>query len=136
MIDKDGAKVQMLGISGSILHDMRYAEAFADTICALVSCTDEPSWAKECLLKFKTNPGSEPLINCVDSAQIYKANKRKHFQMLQKEYPDIPFGEMMFFDNELPNVTTVRKMGVHSICCPDGMTEQVWRQALEAYAER
>jgi magnesium-dependent phosphatase-1 len=124
----------MLGISGAILHDMRYSDTFSDTICALVSCTDEPSWAQECLLKFKTTPGNESLITCVDSSQIYKANKQAHFQALQKQYPFISFKEMMFFDNEMHNVTSVRKLGVHGICCPHGMTEEVWNEALEAYA--
>ena len=136
LLDKSGAKVKMLGISGTIFHDMRHDATFRDTVCALVSCTDEPSWAEECLLKFKTSPGNESLMTCVDSSQIYKANKQAHFQALQKEYPDISFQEMMFFDNEKHNVTTVQKLGVYSIFCPDGMTEQVWTEALEAYATR
>mmetsp|Transcript_3209 Transcript_3209/g.5845 ORF Transcript_3209/g.5845 Transcript_3209/m.5845 type:complete len:182 (+) Transcript_3209:115-660(+) len=134
LVDKTGATVRMLGISGSIMHDMKYSDTFSESICALVSCTDEPSWAAECLQKFKTFPGDEPLHSCVDSSQIYKANKQQHFRALQMQYPDISFSEMMFFDNEMHNVTTVRQLGVHSICCPDGMTEQVWMQALEDYA--
>ena len=136
LLDKSGATVKLLGISGSILHDMRYSDTFSESVCALVSCTDEPSWAAECLEKFKTTPGNESLHTCVDSSQIYKANKQRHFQALQEEYPDISFKEMMFFDNEMHNVTTVRKLGVHSICCPNGMTEQVWQDALEEYASR
>jgi magnesium-dependent phosphatase-1 len=99
-----------------------------------VSCTDEPTWAQECLTKFKTTPANESLSVCVDSSQIYKANKQTHFQMLQKEYPDIAFSEMMFFDNEMHNVKSVRKLGVHGVCCPNGMTEEVWQEALIEYS--
>lgn len=133
LLDKAGAQVRLLGISGAILHDMKHSNTFRNTVCALVSCTDEPSWAQECLLKFKTTPGNEALQTCVDSSQIYKANKQCHFQALRKEYPDIEFSEMIFFDNEMHNVKTVRKLGVHGVCCPDGMTEQIWVDALDEY---
>ena len=126
--------MRLLGVCGSIFHDLKYDDTFSETICAIVSCTDEPTWANECLQKFKTTPGKEPLLHSVHSSQIYKANKQKHFKALQNQYPDIPFCEMIFFDNEMHNITTVQKLGIHAIYCPNGMTEEVWMGALQEYS--
>ena len=58
--DRSGTKVNILGISGSILHNLRYNEEWKDTKTAWVSKTDEPTWTMECLQKFKSTQGNEP----------------------------------------------------------------------------
>jgi magnesium-dependent phosphatase 1 len=131
--DRVGAKVRLLGISGRLLHDLKYDPMWESTICALASTTDEPDWAQECLEKFRTTPGNEPLAACVDSPHIYKANKQTHFRNMKSHYPEIEFSEMLFFDNEMGNINSVKKLGVHCVYCPDGMTEEVWVNGLEQY---
>lgn len=136
LMDKNGTKVRLLGISGQILHELKYSPEWENTICALASTTDEPDWAQECLEKFRTTPGNEPLAACVDSPHIYKSNKQTHFRNMKNQYPHIEFDEMIFFDNEKYNITSVSKLGVHCVYCPDGMTEERWRFGLELYAQR
>jgi magnesium-dependent phosphatase 1 len=131
--DRVGKKVRLLGLSGRILHDLKYEPMWENTICALASTTDEPDWAQECLEKFRTTPGNEPLAACVDSPHIYKANKQTHFRNMKSQYPNIEFSEMLFFDNEMGNINSVRKLGVHCVYCPDGMTEEVWTSGLEQF---
>lgn len=133
--DRSGQNVRLLGVIGQILHDLRHDPSWEGTICAVVSCTDEPRWADECLHKFVTTPGKEPLITCFDSLQIFKANKKQHFQRLKKEFPNIDYSEMIFFDNEHYNITNTQPLGVHAVYCPDGMTKAVWEKGLESYAK-
>lgn len=132
--DVAGKTVELLGISGSILHTLKYDPRWSNTICALASTTDEPNWAKECLEKFVTSPGKEPLISCVHAPHIYKANKQTHFRNMKKDYPHIEFSEMIFFDNEMGNINSVSRLGVNCVYCPEGLTEDIWLEALSNYA--
>ena len=135
LVDSVGQKVQLLGVTGNVLDDFKHNPIFADTVCAIVSCTDEPSWALECLQKFVSTPNKIPLINCIQEQQIFKANKRAHFQNLKEKHPCIEFSEMIFFDNEVSNIESVKKLGVHCIYCPDGLLESVWLGALQSFAD-
>ena len=132
--DRAGTKVNLLGISGSILHNLRYDEEWKGTKTAWVSKTDEPRWAMECLQKFRSTPGKEPIGSLIDSVQIYKGNKQDHFRQLKSEFPDIAFEDMIFFDNEYGNIQTVSKLGVCCIYCPDGVTQEIWEQGLDQFA--
>lgn len=146
--DRQNQKVQLLGISGEILDTIATArDTNADdqdaasstwpdpkTIVAWVSCTDEPRWAEECMQKFRT-PRNVPLVDRVDVQCIYKANKQTHFRDLQQQYPQIEFCDMLFFDNERSNIHEVQKLGVHSVYCPKGMTQQIWEQGLASWRQ-
>ena len=131
--DSAGSTVHLLGVSGRIFHDLKHDLKWSETICALVSCTDEPSWAQECLELFKTTPGNESLISCVDSSQIYKGNKQNHYRRLKKEYPHVEYSDMMFFDNEMGNIRSVSNLGVYCVYCPDGLTEHIWEEGLRGF---
>ena len=43
---------------------------------------------------------------------------------------------MLFFDNEMWNIREVSKLGVVSIHCPQGMTREVWEEALSVFGNR
>jgi len=65
-------------------------------------------WANECLDLFESKNGSK-LASFVDVSkgkQIFKANKQRHFEKLQKMYPSVSYNEMLFFDNEKRNIET------------------------------
>lgn len=47
------------------------------------------------------------------------------FRAIQ-EQSDVPFEEMLFFDNETPNIRSVAPLGVTTIYCPKGLTADVW----------
>ena len=130
--DISGTPVRLLGSIGDILYELKNEEVWKDTKVAWVSCTDEPSWANECMRKFQVKNG-DAVISMAQSSQIFKANKQEHFKNLKKEFR-IDFEDMLFFDNEMGNIRSVSKLGVKSIYCPDGMLREVWDSALKDYA--
>jgi len=132
--DSINAKVKLLGISGDILDTIATAEEWKDTQVAWVSCTDEPDWADECMKKFKT-PMGVPLVERVQEQCIYKANKQTHFNDLQQR-TNIPFEDMIFFDNERGNINSVERLGVCSIYCPNGMTRKIWENGIASWLQR
>jgi magnesium-dependent phosphatase 1 len=132
LFDKKGSAVRLLGNSSRILEELKSEDIWADTKVAWVSCTDEPEWAAECLKKFKTSKG-RPIGEYIDSSQIFKANKKVHFQKLKAEFKYIDFSEMLFFDNELHNIQTVSQLGVKCVHCPQGMTQKVWEEGIKKF---
>ena len=131
LTDCRGQQVNLLGVSGQILHDINTKEEFKDTHVAWVSKTDEPSWADECLRKFET-PGGIHLIETAQHSHSYKGSKAEHFRNLQRE-TNVAFEDMLFFDNESGNIRTVGALGVPSIYCPDGMTQNIWEEGLRTF---
>lgn len=132
--DSRNSKVKLLGISGAILDDIATEEKWEGTKVAWVSCTDEPSWADECMEKFRT-PMGVPLVDRVQEQCIYKANKQSHFRDLQ-ERTGIAFDDMIFFDNEGGNIDSVERIGVCSVYCPNGMTKKIWESGLASWSQR
>jgi hypothetical protein len=47
----------MMGNSAQILHELNTDPKWKDTVCAYVSCTDEPRWAAECMSLFEVGDG-------------------------------------------------------------------------------
>ncbi len=129
LLDCQNQKVSLLGIVDQLLHDVVTIPRLQEIKIAWVSCTDEPQWAEECLRRFQTT-GKLSFHQIVHSKQIYKANKQVHFQQLQKEFPEIAYSEMLFFDNESHNIRTVSQLGVKCYHCADGMTQQAWEEGL------
>jgi hypothetical protein len=56
---------------------------FASTKIAVVSRTDEPSWADECLKTIRIT-GDLTMKKVIHFEEIYKEEKKKHFRNLQK----------------------------------------------------
>lgn len=133
LTDSGGTRVKLLGKSAEILHELTQPP-YEKTIISWVSCTDEPSWAAECLSMFTTSSGV-PLDSIAKHNQIFKANKREHFERLKKE-TGIEFSDMIFFDNQANNINDVSKLGVHSVLCPDGMLQEIWTQGIESFQSR
>jgi magnesium-dependent phosphatase 1 len=134
LLDSSGSKVKLLGESAKILHELKHD--FPSIITTWVSCTDEPSWAAECLLKFKTHSG-EPIGDCINGPpQIFKSDKQEHFKRLKKVFPDIPYEDMVFFDNEMGNIRSVSRLSVVCMYCPDGMTRNIYNEGLALYRNK
>lgn len=138
LIDCSGQEVRLLGEIGKILEELATTEEWKGTVISWVSCTDEPSWANECLMKFVTPGKGIPLKSLVpDKAEmIFKSSKKEHFKRLKAAYPEIEYSEMIFFDNEMGNIRTCTQAGVLSIHCPDGMTRDIWDIGLASFAKR
>jgi len=133
--DRRGVKVELLGDVRNILNELKTSEKWSSTCVAVASSCDEPSWARECINKFSIGDGF--MIKDIFSEkrmEIYKAtSKQVHFKAIQKKCSNIPFEEMMFFDNEMRNCTAVAKLGVTVVYTPDGVTRKSLEEALDKY---
>lgn len=133
LLTKSGTKVNLLGSVGRILDELKTLAFWKDTKIAWVSTCDEPSWAKECLKKFRTTPNDIVFENCADSSEIHYGNKKEHFRNIKKQFPGIGFEEMIFFDNQMDNIRNVKELGVFCVYCPDGVTEEIWVGGLKGF---
>ncbi|XP_038226394.1 magnesium-dependent phosphatase 1-like isoform X2 [Dermochelys coriacea] len=64
--------------------------------------------------------------------EIYPGGKSAHFHRLQQD-TGVPFAQMLFFDDEERNIRDVSKLGVTCVLVPDGMTQALLTQGLEAF---
>ena len=135
--DSKGQSVSLCGNTRDILSGLQAARATGDAKVAYVSCTDEPAWADECLRLFRLggdgDDAATTLKACADIEEIYKANKKQHFQRLQKK-TGLPFNSMIFFDNEKHNCTSVSQLGVVCVHCRRGLSAEVWEEGLAKFA--
>ncbi|CAA0807365.1 Haloacid dehalogenase-like hydrolase (HAD) superfamily protein [Striga hermonthica] len=61
-------------------------------------------------------------------------HKTDHFQRIQRK-TQIPYNEMLFFDDEDRNIETVSKMGVTSILVGNGVNLGAFRQGLSEFSQ-
>eukprot|EP00287_Rhodomonas_sp_CCMP768_P008536 CAMPEP_0196731442 /NCGR_PEP_ID=MMETSP1091-20130531/11176_1 /TAXON_ID=302021 /ORGANISM="Rhodomonas sp., Strain CCMP768" /LENGTH=172 /DNA_ID=CAMNT_0042074579 /DNA_START=174 /DNA_END=692 /DNA_ORIENTATION=- len=132
--DRSGTTCYLMGNSAAIIRELKTDPKWADSKVAVCSCTDEPSWADECMRKFEVAPGM-PLKEAIDIEEIYKGGKSKHFKSIHAK-TGIPFEDMIFFDNEEHNCRTVAPLGVTCIYTPRGMTAAEWERGLKEYSKR
>ena len=74
--------VYLLGAVREIMFDLKVNEKFKNSIIAIASSCDEPSWADECLRKFKIGPNLDIELGSVfEHSEIYKVilNSNKFF---------------------------------------------------------
>jgi magnesium-dependent phosphatase 1 len=131
LTDKIGQRVCMLGAVPEVLLELKTDQAWQETVVAVASCTDEPSWADECLRLFDVG-GGHSIKDCIDREEIYKANKQRHLKTLS-ETLGIALEDMLFFDNEWGNIADVSSIGVSCAYVPDGVTRDAWELALSRF---
>ena len=68
------------------------------------------------------NPDGVTLKDIVTVEEIHKGSKAGHLQNISDQ-TGIPLKEMIFFDNEKGNCTTVAQLGVTVVYCPKGVTQ-------------
>jgi magnesium-dependent phosphatase 1 len=122
----------------------RLREAGHDIRAAVASKTDEPDWARICMDHLvvgmeeentdvasanTATSASATLSECFGAlVEIHYDNKRHHLRRLHQS-TNIPYDEMVFFDNEYGNIRSVSSLGVTCIYTPDGMERQHWDDA-------
>lgn len=107
------------------MNELHTDEKWSDAVVAVASCTDEPSWADECLSKFVVNEDGVTLKDIVTVEEIHKGSKSGHLKNISNQ-TGIALEDMMFFDNERGNCETVAKLGVTVVFCPKGVTKADW----------
>ncbi|KAI3509430.1 hypothetical protein L1887_24695 [Cichorium endivia] len=62
------------------------------------------------------------------------SHKTEHFKKIQQK-TQVPFNQMLFFDDENRNIEAVSKMGVTSILVNNGVTIEAFRQGLKEFSQ-
>jgi magnesium-dependent phosphatase 1 len=130
--DARGTKVSLLG--GELDSVIAHLQSTGARL-GIASSTDEPGWARECLNKF-TVLGCKLAEHFEEGlVVIEKDSKRTHLCKIAAR-AGVPMSAILFLDNELGNVQTVRPLGVHAVHVPHGgVTVRVLQQALDAMQE-
>ena len=92
---------------------------------AIASRTDKPNWAREVLdlLDYRNRFGYE---------EIFPSSKIAHFTNLHRD-TDIPFEEMLFFDDERRNIVEVGALGVKCVEVSNGMSWDLYQNGLSLF---
>ena len=130
MLAQSGERVVLLGAARDILRQLRTTDDWSNTKVAISSRTDEPAWAAELLDKFRVD--DMVLGDCFDAREITKESKSSHFRRLKEKYA-CDYEDMLFFDNEYGNCREISQLGVTVAFSPDGVTGDVWADALAAF---
>ncbi|KAK3584558.1 hypothetical protein CHS0354_030565 [Potamilus streckersoni] len=69
-----------------------------------------------------------------DYKQIYPGSKTNHFTAF-KNQSNLPYEDMLFFDDEHRNIEDVGRLGVTCIHVADGLTEACLKMGLETFAK-
>ena len=135
--DRSGTIIRLLGDVRELMYEFKTDPKWAETVIAVASSCDEPTWARECIQKFPVGHDDKFKLKDVFSTnhiEIYKRTKDHHLQSIQKKCGnDISLKDMIFFDNQSDNCKTVSKIGVTVVYTPDGVTRKAFDEALQAF---
>jgi magnesium-dependent phosphatase 1 len=126
--DCRGSKVEMLGAVPEVLLELKTNPKWEGVQVCIASCTDEPSWAQQCLKLFKMADDA-PLKSVMMVEEIHGGNKQTHLRNIA-ERTGIALEDMLFFDNERGNCVDVSAIGVTVAYVPRGVTALAWDRAL------
>lgn len=112
----------------------------AGVAVAYASRTDCPDWAHDCLRKLhvtgvdsEAGSGTMTLHELGKFQQIYPGDKKTHHRRLGEDAGVAP-KDMLFFDNERRNCSSVAKLGVTCVWTPEGLTMDAFRRGLDDFA--
>jgi magnesium-dependent phosphatase 1 len=147
LLTRKGEKVYLLGNVRDVMTELYTDKQWVGVQVGISSRTDQPSWARELLQKFKvedptnTNTGGGTTTTFVLSdvfqgpIEIASDSKVKHFRRISAA-TKVPLEDMLFFDNEFGNCQAVSDLGVTVAYCPGGVTNEIWKAAVEAFPVR
>lgn len=95
---------------------------------ALASRTDRPDWARELLDLMGYR-------NRFEYEEIFPSSKVAHFSNLHKQ-SQIPYSEMLFFDDEHRNIIEVGELGVNCVPITRGVDLSSFEAGLAMFSPR
>ena len=131
--DRGGTIVRLLGDVKNIMKEFKTDPKWSESVVAVASSCDEPTWARECIKKFPISP--ELKLSDVfdpDNIEIYKRNKAKHLQNISKQ-TGVDLKDMIFFDNQYGNCQDVAGVGVTVVYTPEGVTRKAFDEGLAQF---
>ena len=141
LLTRGDETVYLLGDVREVMRELHLDEMWRGARVGISSRTDEPSWARELLTKFR--------VDCGDSCggtftlhdvfelgpiEIAKDSKVEHFRRIVDSCGVSP-EDILFFDNESGNCREVARMGVTVVYVPDGVTSGAWKVAKETFPQ-
>ena len=100
-------------------------------LLAAVSRTVEPDWARELLRVLRID-------QYFHYKEIYPGSKTAHFKALRaalkKDNLDVPFQNMLFFDDENRNIRDCEKLGITCIFVENGMNLELLLRGLHLFS--
>lgn len=99
----------------------------ANISLALASRTEQPGWARQLIRLLGID-------HRFAFSEIYPASKLKHFAALRKS-SSIDYQDMLFFDDEMRNITECSTLGVTCVHVSSGMTARVFQSGLRRFDE-
>mmetsp|Transcript_58205 Transcript_58205/g.87744 ORF Transcript_58205/g.87744 Transcript_58205/m.87744 type:complete len:306 (-) Transcript_58205:1265-2182(-) len=154
-------RLELLGATRSILHELCYDEEWLGTLVGISSRTDRPDWAYEAMRKFvlyqeagggggnkKNNTNNGRMTPIATMQDVFtpqlcildrNRNKADQFETLQKDSGHftgrgrIRYRDMLFFDNEAGNCKQVANLGVTTVYCPQGVTRSAWEEGIQNF---
>ncbi|KAJ1454261.1 acid phosphatase-domain-containing protein [Pelagophyceae sp. CCMP2097] len=136
-----GSDVKLIDGVADVFLELSTDPKWQGTRIGVASRTNKAPWAFNLLQQFTVvADGKErTLDSMIPFKQIFPGDKDKHFQRLQKD-SGVSFEDMLFFDDarggKFGNCELVARCGVMAAHCPQGLTKDVWDNALNAYAKR
>ena len=91
------------------------------------------------IMPFPSNDASDEsqkttLSDFFDYSEIYPSSKVRHFKKMHKD-SDIPYENMIFFDDEMRNNDVQHQLGVQFVNVPHGLTMLGFLRGIERYAD-
>lgn len=131
--DRSGTIVRLLGDVKNIMKEFKTDDKWSDSIIAVASSCDEPTWARECIKKFPVDDKLKLAdVFDPDNIEIYKRCKSHHLRNIAKQ-TGVPLEDMIFFDNQYGNCQDVAKVGVTSVYTPEGVTRKAFEEGLAKF---
>lgn len=90
---------------------------------ALASRTEQPAWARQLVELLE-------LTNRFAFAEIYPTSKVRHFRAL-RQASQVPYDQMLFFDDELRNIREISPLGVTCVHVEDGLNHQLFHRGID-----
>jgi magnesium-dependent phosphatase 1 len=88
-----------------------------DHLLGIASRTSQPKWAVELMRLFEIDTHFR-------YCEIYPGSKTNHFYQFRQQ-SNIPYQEMLFFDDEQRNVNEVAQLGVKAVWVEQGITSDL-----------
>uniref|UniRef100_A0A7S3G1U2 Magnesium-dependent phosphatase n=1 Tax=Palpitomonas bilix TaxID=652834 RepID=A0A7S3G1U2_9EUKA len=121
VIDGYGQEISLFSDARHILESIKKA----GKRIAVASRTEEPGYARQCLELLN-------LTKLISYYEIYPGNKDTHLSRIAKS-AKVDFSKMVFFDDEMRNIHTAKKLGVHAVYTDGGLTWDYMHMAMENY---
>lgn len=123
-MDADGRAVRLYDDVTAILDECDAQQVSL----ALASRTEQPLWAAQLVELFG-------LTERFAFNEIYPTTKQKHLAALQQA-SGVAYDRMLFFDDEMRNISEVSELGVVSVHVRFGFSQAVYQEGLRQYRQR